>query len=1088
MSIRRSMCLVTMALVLMLAGALTSLAQEPGQPPYELERPGVLVARPRVGIASPTIGNADNLMIAGGTTAEAPLVRVLAGHRIHLRSDYEAVLFPSGVGSAKFELEVHRLLSNGNRELLGSDQAIIWGTGPKRVADALNVRFVLTQPGVYRLAIVSRSTADPVGAPAVFDEDEIIVYVIVTGTTPTIAPSDPTAMPTATPEAVAALADRWGRISRPVLESRPQPVALAMSEDAAQEMPQAPMTSAPVTPVPVPTDRSLLVASPRGHFLRPSIGAVENFDQNHGQVLVVAEGSTVTFKSAYEFVWFAGTSGIAQTELGIYLNTIREGEPPLAEDGDETNNEGNAWRISGVLEAEVPFDEAGRYEVIARIYSRVEPSGGNPEAVFEDEDFVRVRVWVVGQPEVGSISGTVTAADNEIPIEKVAIRVVDAETGRVVRTVFTLADGTYQATNLAPGKYLVQADPRSQNYLPEWYDDAPTRDQADPVEVLAGETTPDIDFGLTPGGVISGLVIEDDPDATSPDEKPLGNVLVVVGRFEDNKVVATTRTLRDGSYHLDKLHANTYWVYAGNTNWATREVGMTPLIGEYWDDHLLREDADCVLVSEGQHVKGIDFALRYGGAIAGRVVGGVVSPVLAPFKVTVYDWDTWEEVCTVSTRRDGSYYVPSLLEGRYGVYAFDEGGYYTPEYYDDVTDPSEATPVSVRRGKVTGPIDFRLQMGTRSTLKIEPLVTQIQPGDAFSVTVEVKDVVDLGAFSFELTYDAEVIEATGVALGQFLGSTGRSVLEVGPVMTPGRISYGAVSFGDEPGPSGAGVLATIGFQALAPGSTLLELEDTVLTDTKGHEQEHVVRGGRVVVAECIFGDFDCDCDVDIVDVMAVASRWGSVEGDSLYDPLYDVDDDGDIDIVDVALVAAAWGNTCENEIVAPQEMALATMGAPHMLTTGLRIEPAQAEAKVGQPVILSVWIDEANDLGGFEFTLAYDADKLSISAEDIALGDFVESSGRSATLIGPLIEVDGSQGSVSLGAMTLGAYPSGPDGSGVLAQLTFLPVAAGEADVDLTSAQVTNTQGQAQEQLALQGGTITIGASAANYIPFVRKP
>jgi len=57
-------------------------------------------------------------------------------------------------------------------------------------------------------------------------------------------------------------------------------------------------------------------------------------------------------------------------------------------------------------------------------------------------------------------------------------------------------------------------------------------------------------------------------------------------------------------------------------------------------------------------------------------------------------------------------------------------------------------------------------------------------------------------------------------------------------------------------------------------------------------------------------DLDGDCDVDIVDVMLVAGRWGSRVGDAVYDPRYDLDDDGDIDIVDIMRVASHWGESC----------------------------------------------------------------------------------------------------------------------------------------------------------------------------------
>ena len=60
----------------------------------------------------------------------------------------------------------------------------------------------------------------------------------------------------------------------------------------------------------------------------------------------------------------------------------------------------------------------------------------------------------------------------------------------------------------------------------------------------------------------------------------------------------------------------------------------------------------------------------------------------------------------------------------------------------------------------------------------------------------------------------------------------------------------------------------------------------------------------------LFGDLDCDCDVDIVDIMMVASRWSCQLGDECYDAHCDLDGDGDIDIVDCMQVAVHWGEVC----------------------------------------------------------------------------------------------------------------------------------------------------------------------------------
>ena len=63
-------------------------------------------------------------------------------------------------------------------------------------------------------------------------------------------------------------------------------------------------------------------------------------------------------------------------------------------------------------------------------------------------------------------------------------------------------------------------------------------------------------------------------------------------------------------------------------------------------------------------------------------------------------------------------------------------------------------------------------------------------------------------------------------------------------------------------------------------------------------------------ASTLFGDLDGDCDVDIVDIMMVASKWRCQSGDTCYDARCDLDGDGDIDIADIMQVAAHWSESC----------------------------------------------------------------------------------------------------------------------------------------------------------------------------------
>ena len=55
------------------------------------------------------------------------------------------------------------------------------------------------------------------------------------------------------------------------------------------------------------------------------------------------------------------------------------------------------------------------------------------------------------------------------------------------------------------------------------------------------------------------------------------------------------------------------------------------------------------------------------------------------------------------------------------------------------------------------------------------------------------------------------------------------------------------------------------------------------------------------------GDIDHDCDIDITDVAFVAYHYGTVAGGPNWNPLADLNGDGRVDILDIALVASNFG-------------------------------------------------------------------------------------------------------------------------------------------------------------------------------------
>jgi hypothetical protein len=136
------------------------------------------------------------------------------------------------------------------------------------------------------------------------------------------------------------------------------------------------------------------------------------------------------------------------------------------------------------------------------------------------------------------------------------------------------------------------------------------------------------------------------------------------------------------------------------------------------------------------------------------------------------------------------------------------------------------------------------------TVRIDPAIKNAESGHTFTVNVMVDGAVNLGAFQFDVIFDPAVVTVTNVELGLFLGSTGRTARSIGPGIdnVAGTVTFGAFSFGSNAGPEGAGLLAAVTFTAVGSGTSALNLQKVVVTDTMGNAQAVSVEGGTVTVA------------------------------------------------------------------------------------------------------------------------------------------------------------------------------------------------------------------------------------------------
>jgi hypothetical protein len=310
------------------------------------------------------------------------------------------------------------------------------------------------------------------------------------------------------------------------------------------------------------------------------------------------------------------------------------------------------------------------------------------EQPYLEHDISQTIVFASGVS--GSISGHVYQDDGVTPIANIQVW-AESYCSNAYTYTHTAEDGSYSIT-VPSGWYYVHTG-STPSYIGEYYNNAYNVNAATPVLVTALYDTSDIDFVLEVGGTISGHVYQEDGFT------PIPNMGVMIDGIS-NGFWDSAGTEVDGSYSL-VLPTGTYNVWAwGNSEYAA----------EFYDNAYYEYEATQVSVTVPDDTPGIDFILERGGTISGFVYDEAGVPL--PGVLVSTDYPISEHISNFSgfrTADDGSYTITGLQPGNYKVYAYTTG--YIDEYYDNVYESSEATPVQVTSHSVTSGINFYLDFG-----------------------------------------------------------------------------------------------------------------------------------------------------------------------------------------------------------------------------------------------------------------------------------------------------------------------------------------------------------------------------------------
>jgi hypothetical protein len=312
----------------------------------------------------------------------------------------------------------------------------------------------------------------------------------------------------------------------------------------------------------------------------------------------------------------------------------------------------------------------------------------------------------------GRIAGTVTDSATGSPLTDVDIDVYDSG-GSYVAYGYTDATGAYSTTGLPAGVYYAVTWNWA-GYVDELHANVPcpngscTPTTGTPITLTAGATTT-VDFGLAPGGRVTGTV------TSAATGLPLSSVQVriynsggsqVTNAYTDASGVYTSRT---------GLPTGTYYARTSNSLGYVEEV---------YND-VSCPFASCtvtsgapITVTLGSTTTGIDFALTPGGRISGTVTDAGTSTPLASVSVYVYG-SSGSQVTSGYTDSSGSYVTyTGLPTGTYYARTSNYVGY-LDELYSDLPcaggscTATGGTPISVTQGTTTGGVDFGLVAGGR---------------------------------------------------------------------------------------------------------------------------------------------------------------------------------------------------------------------------------------------------------------------------------------------------------------------------------------------------------------------------------------
>jgi protocatechuate 3,4-dioxygenase beta subunit len=274
---------------------------------------------------------------------------------------------------------------------------------------------------------------------------------------------------------------------------------------------------------------------------------------------------------------------------------------------------------------------------------------------------------LAGAVTTGRISGRVLRADTAQPLGKAVVTIWSAEQPRETLSTRTDSSGNFDFRDLAPGTYHLRA--RRRGFVTQVYGQRGSGPGL-AVSVGAGEHKSGVNFALTPAGVITGTIFDEDYEPVEDVEVAALRLRFQRGGKRTAQFIRTTRTNDLGQYRLAGLEPGFYIVQAAGRGQGVFVGARTDAIAyvpAFYGNAAAQEQALPVQVVAGRETLGVDISVR---AAPTYTISGVIvdSSVGSSRKRYSIGFARGAGIATMESR-DTSFSFPGLSPGEYTLVA-----------------------------------------------------------------------------------------------------------------------------------------------------------------------------------------------------------------------------------------------------------------------------------------------------------------------------------------------------------------------------------------------------------------------------------